>query len=97
MAPPWPFRSWKRLFRKRHPEILKAPERGLFLGDILKLKYKNFDAVGLATVLRTVAALLIGNSLIVPVLTESEARFWWVLFLVGVGITLATTVKFSKE
>lgn len=38
---------------------------------------------GLVAVARTVAALLIGNSVIIPVVTEGKNPYWLVLFIIG--------------
>jgi hypothetical protein len=62
----------------------------------MKIQFE-IDRNGFATVLRTMAALLIGNSLVVPVLTEGRSRYWWVLLVVGVIGMIVTNVKLERR
>lgn len=62
----------------------------------MKIRLK-IDRAGFATVFRTVAALLIGNSIVVPVLTEGRSPYWWVLLALGVLFIIGTNVKFERN
>ncbi len=48
----------------------------------------GLDRAGLATVFRTTAALLIGNSIVIPVLTDGKAQLWWILLAAGVALMI---------
>lgn len=61
----------------------------------MKMRFK-VDRAGFATVLRTTAALLIGNSIVIPVLTEGRAHYWWVLLFWGVVGIIVTNVKVER-
>jgi hypothetical protein len=50
----------------------------------------------LKTGLRTTGALLLGNSLVVPVLTEGKNHYWWILLIVGGILTVSSSFK-DKE
>ncbi len=62
----------------------------------MKIRLK-IDRAGFATVFRTVAALLIGNSIVVPILTEGRSHYWWVLLALGVMFIIGTNVKFERN
>jgi hypothetical protein len=62
----------------------------------MKIRLK-IDRAGFATVFRTVAALLIGNSIVVPILTEGRSHYWWVLLVLGVMFIIGTNVKFERN
>lgn len=57
----------------------------------------KIDRAGFATVFRTVAALLIGNSIVVPILTEGRSHYWWVLLALGVLFIIGTNVKLERN
>jgi hypothetical protein len=56
----------------------------------------KIDRAGFATVFRTLAALLIGNGLVVPVLTDGKSHYWWVLLLVGLFFMMVTNIKVER-
>lgn len=62
----------------------------------MKLRLK-IDRAGFTTVFRTVAALLIGNSIVVPILTEGRSHYWWILLVLGVMFIIGTNVKFERN
>ena len=62
----------------------------------MKIRLK-IDRAGFAAVFRTVAALLIGNSIVVPILTEGRSHYWWVLLALGVMFIIGTNVKFERN
>jgi hypothetical protein len=62
----------------------------------MKIRLK-IDRAGFATVFRTVAALLIGNSIVVPILTEGRSHYWWALLALGVMFIIGTNVKFERN
>lgn len=46
--------------------------------------------------LRTAGALLLGNSIIVPVITGGKNPHWWILFVIGfILIVIGSTKKES--
>lgn len=57
----------------------------------------NVDKAGLVTVFRTAAALLLGNSIVIPVLTEGRAHYWWVLLAAGIGLMIVTNIKIERK
>lgn len=62
------------------------------------MKWKrNVDRAGFATVFRTFAALLMGNGIVVPVLTDGKAHLWWVLLVTGIVVMIAVNVKFERK
>lgn len=62
----------------------------------MKIRLK-IDRAGIATVLRTTAALLIGNSIVVPVLTEGKSHYWWVLLSLGLFFIIVSNVKIERN
>lgn len=42
---------------------------------------------------RTAGALIIGNSVVIPVLSKFENPYWWVLVLAGSVIIAITTIS----
>jgi hypothetical protein len=62
----------------------------------MKIRLK-VDRAGIATVLRTMAALLIGNSIVVPVLTEGKSHYWWVLLALGLFFIIVSNVKIERN
>jgi len=41
--------------------------------------------------------LLIGNSIVVPILTEGRSLYWWVSLALGVMFIIGTNVKFERN
>lgn len=46
---------------------------------------------------RTASALLMGNALVVPVLSNFQNSHWWILLLVGLGGIVLTSVIYQDE
>lgn len=46
--------------------------------------------------IRTASALLIGNSIVVPVLSNFENRHWWILLGLGVTGMLVSSIEVVK-
>lgn len=46
--------------------------------------------------IRTASALLIGNAVVVPVLSNFENRHWWILLALGVTGMLASSIEIVK-
>lgn len=61
----------------------------------MKLRLK-IDRAGFATVFRTLAALLIGNGIVVPVLTDGKAHYWWALLLLGLFFMIVTNINVER-
>ena len=61
------------------------------------MKLDRFDIPAILNGLRTAAALMIGNSVVVPILTNGKAPLWWVLPIAGVTLMLAVSIKPKKE
>lgn len=61
------------------------------------MKLDRFDIPAILNGLRTAAALMIGNSVVVPILTNGKAPLWWVLPIAGVTLMLAVNIKPKKE
>jgi len=57
----------------------------------------NADWEAIKACLRTVAALLLGNSLIVPIISNGQNSHWWILFLIGAMLLITTSVKLGKR
>ena len=57
----------------------------------------NVDRTGFATVFRTFAALLMGNGIVVPVLTEGKSHYWWVLLVTGICAMLVVNMKVERR
>lgn len=62
---------------------------------LMKLRLK-VDRAGFATVFRTLAALLIGNGIVVPVLTDGRAHYWWALLLLGLFSMIVTNINVER-
>ncbi|MDI9333729.1 MAG: hypothetical protein QM533_05075 [Cytophagales bacterium] len=45
---------------------------------------------------RTAGALMVGNSIVLPLLTDADPSWWWLVFVLGCGIILSTTVSIAK-
>ena len=60
---------------------------------LLKSWHLDFSAV--AAALRTAGGLLVGNSLVVPVLRDFKDSYWWILLVVGIGLIIIAS--FSKK
>jgi len=62
------------------------------------MKWKvNVDRTGIATVSRTTSALLLGNSIVIPVLTEGRSHYWWVLLAAGACIMVLTNITVERK
>jgi hypothetical protein len=61
----------------------------------MKLKI-SLDRAGFATVFRTTAALLIGNSIVIPVLTDGKAHLWWILLAAGLALMIGANMKIER-
>jgi hypothetical protein len=59
-----------------------------------KLKFELNDFKG---GVRTASALLLGNSAVVPVLTNGQAKYWFALFILGVAGMLWSSFSRSKS
>ena len=46
---------------------------------------------------RTASALLMGNALVVPVLSNFQNSHWWMLLLVGLGGIVLTSVIYKDD
>lgn len=57
----------------------------------------SVDRAGFATVFRTTAALLIGNSIVIPVLTDGKAHLWWVLLAAGLALMIGANIKIERS
>lgn len=53
----------------------------------------KIDINSIITVLRTASALMIGNSLVVPILTGGSARYWWALLVVGFTLMIGLSIE----
>jgi hypothetical protein len=62
----------------------------------MKIRLK-IDRQGFATVFRTTAALLIGNGVMAPILTEGRSRYWWVLLVLGAWLIIVANVKLERK
>jgi hypothetical protein len=61
------------------------------------MNFKRLDTPAILGGLRTAAALMIGNSVVVPILTNGKASLWWVLPIVGFALMIAVSIKPKKE
>ena len=52
---------------------------------------KHFDLPNLYGGVRTLGALLIGNSIVIPLLTNGATNRWWISLLLGIAALLATS------
>lgn len=55
------------------------------------------DGAGFLTIIRTTSALLLGNSVVIPVLTDGKAHYWWVLLLAGFICTIFSTIRIERN
>lgn len=55
------------------------------------------DTSGLLTVGRTASALLLGNTFVVPILTNGFPRMWWLMPLFGLLGIIGTNFKLKGE
>lgn len=63
----------------------------------LKTFLARIDVPLVLSGLRTAGALLIGNTFVVPVLTDGKSRWWWVLLIAGIVILIWSSLKPKSE
>ena len=53
----------------------------------------KFNINDVKACLRTAGSLMLGNSLVVPILTNGTATYWWILVLGGIILMTVTSLK----
>ncbi len=56
----------------------------------------HLDRQAFAGAIRTAGALLLGNSLVVPVLRDFKDSYWWVLAIAGIAGIILTSFTERK-
>jgi Ca2+/Na+ antiporter len=60
-------------------------------------KRVRYNSVDSKTFFRTLGALLLGNSVVIPVLRNFQPSYWWVLCILGVLCFVLTSFSLTKR
>jgi hypothetical protein len=63
-----------------------------FESKIMQFNFTDFKAC-----IRAFGAILLANSVVVPVLTDFNNRYWWALFVSGLLLGISTSINFKPK